>query len=163
MRFWPSLSCDCNLFSKSHLDVGGNVQCTNIIAMIRECIMYSLGAIGALHSVVHWMIMAGRITYMTWSSFREQIGSLNEFVTPLPSLPVSGLGENIKIHRWCREGEKRSNSSQFWSFPSEHWSSLKFRSSQQELRRKYGFIQMKSFFFSLFSVRETRDSVEELD
>ena len=74
--------------------------------------------------------MAGRITYMTWSSFREQIGSLNEFVTPLPSLPVSGLGENIKIHRWCREGEKRSSSSQFWSFPSEHWSSLKFSNNK---------------------------------
>ena len=53
--------------------------------------MYSLGAIGALHSVVHWMILAGWITYMTWTSHREQIGSLNEFVTLLPSGKYKGL------------------------------------------------------------------------
>ena len=41
--------------------------------------------------MLHWMILAGRITYMTWTSHREQIGSLNEFVTLVPSGKCKGL------------------------------------------------------------------------
>ena len=84
IQIWGILQCVVS----SLPPVSPSHSCLPFASTVHQTTLYYIMAVGALHCVTlndPGREEGRRITYMTWSFHREQIGSLNEFVTLVPS------------------------------------------------------------------------------